>query len=76
MSNTDTNQIENLVSYGKYNEALNILNSIEKQRSLQDDEYLIKKYILIFICLDKGEFLRGKVLADEMITESKKKKKF
>ena len=72
MSNTDINQIENLISHGKYQEAFNILSSIEKQRTLLNNELLIKKYVSIFICLDKGEFVRGRVLADEMIAESQK----
>ncbi len=74
MSNINKNQIENLVLHGRYQEALNILNSIEKQRTLLNDESLIKKYIYIFICLDKGEFERGRILADEMIAESQKNK--
>ena len=44
MSNNKFNEIEHLVLHGKYKEALTILNSKKKKKSLSDDEILIEKW--------------------------------
>ena len=68
----DNNQIEKYISIGKYEEALNILNSIEKERPLFTDEDLLKKYVLSFIYLDRGDFEKGIIIADKLIKEAHK----
>ena len=65
--------LEAFICNGQYQQALKLINSIEKERSLSIDENLIKKYVLSFIYLDKGEFKNGKTVAEEIIKESKLK---
>ncbi|MBY9006672.1 MAG: tetratricopeptide repeat protein [Candidatus Lokiarchaeota archaeon] len=60
-------QIENFIKYGKYNEALESFISIEKERKISREEILLKKYILIFVYLDQGEFYKGCEAADELL---------
>ena len=74
MSEYQDTDVNNCIKYGKYQEALKILNSIQKENPLSDDDLLKKKYVQIFICLDKGEFQKGIKLADEMIQESQERK--
>ncbi|MBY9006860.1 MAG: tetratricopeptide repeat protein [Candidatus Lokiarchaeota archaeon] len=69
----EKNQLDHYISYGKYQEALEILNLIQRDGILSDDEYLKKLYVQIFICLDNGEFHKGRELADKMIEESRKR---
>ncbi len=71
MSNNKLTEIEHLVLHGKYQQALKILNSVEKKRTITDDEMLMKLYLMIFVHLDKGEFQKGRDLADEMLKISK-----
>ncbi|MBY9006669.1 MAG: tetratricopeptide repeat protein [Candidatus Lokiarchaeota archaeon] len=73
MSDNNKN-IEKYISHGKYQEALEKLLSIKKERSLSEEEIFTYKFLEIFICLDKGEFQKGREIADEMIKESKDKK--
>ncbi len=73
MSDNKIKQYEYYISYGKYQEALEILNSIKEERTLSEDETFLVQYLHIFICLDKGEFQKGRELADEMIKECKEK---
>ncbi len=74
MSEKRNLQFNEFLSQGKYVKALQQLNLIKKKRSLSEDEILVKKYIQIFIHLDKGEFQKGRSLAEELIKDSKKKK--
>ncbi len=74
MSNEKKVEIEKLISYGKYKDALTILKSIKNERTLSDDEILTKMYIKIFIYLDKGFFEKGRKLTKKMMDEAKKKK--
>ena len=74
MPNEKINEIEYCISIGKYHQALELLNSIEKEKSLSNEEYLSKQYVEIFILLDKGEFQEGCDLADEMIKNCKMQK--
>ncbi len=66
----DDNQIEKYISIGKYEDALNNLKLIEKERILSTDEDLLKKYVLSFISLDKGDFEKGIRIADKLIKEA------
>ncbi len=76
MSSKQRQEINNYISCGKYIEALEIISSIEKERSLVDDEILLKNYIQIFKYIDEGEFQKGIDCADELIKESKEKRNF
>ncbi len=70
---SENKELEAFISYGKYQQALKLLNSIEKERTLMDDEDLIKLYIQSIIHLDKGMFQKGKTLASELIKKAKEK---
>ena len=70
----DDNQIEHYISNGKYQEAFEALNSIQSERKLSENEILKKKYVEIFLCLDNGDFQKGRDIADEMIKLSIKYK--
>ena len=74
MSINQENRISDLISCGKYQDAFKELEEIKKERSLTEKEKLDKKYISIFIYLDKGEFLKGVEIADHLIKECKEKK--
>ncbi len=65
-------QVNEYISHGKFQSALETIKLIEEERKLSDDESLIKKYARIFLYLDKGKFQLGRTLADEMIKESRK----
>ena len=73
MSNSLNDQLNKFISVGHFQKALNLLNSVNKERSLSDDEILTKMYAKIFIYLDKGDFQEGRTLADKMIEEAKKR---
>ncbi|MBN1217042.1 MAG: tetratricopeptide repeat protein [Candidatus Lokiarchaeota archaeon] len=64
--------IEKYISIGQYEQALAFLKSIEGERELTNEEELLRKYSEIFILLDKGEFQKGSLLADEMINDAQK----
>ena len=66
-------ELEYRITNGKFKQALIFLNSIEKERSLSDDEVLIKKYVQSFICLDEGKLQKGKEFAKELIKEAQEK---
>ncbi len=76
MSDNQFNQINHFISNGKFQQALEIINSNKKKRILPEDGSLLKMYIEIFIHLDKGDFKKGSKIADEMISESQKKENF
>ncbi|MBY9005929.1 MAG: tetratricopeptide repeat protein [Candidatus Lokiarchaeota archaeon] len=67
------NKIEKQISVGNYNQALEILNSIKKERELSNEEDLIRKYVSCFIYLDKGKYKEGRILAIKIIKESRRK---
>ncbi len=71
MVNNQYNQIEFLISIGKYSQVLELFKSLEITRTLSDDESLLKMYVQVFIYLDKGDFQKGVDLADKMIKQSK-----
>lgn len=73
MSNNKLSEVEQLISYGEYKKALDLLNATEKKKQLSDDEILLKKYIQIFIHLDEGEFQKGRDIADDLLVDSIKK---
>ena len=66
-------KVNNYISCGNFQSALETIKLIEEERKLTDDESLLKKYAQIFVYLDKGEFQQGRNLADKMIKESRKK---
>ncbi len=67
MSEDYYNLIEGCISRGQFKKALDILNSIEKEQQELDNLRLIRKYLNIYIYLDKGEFLKGNTEADQLI---------
>ncbi len=73
MNHIKNDLIENCILHGKFHEALNSLNSIERRRVLSDNELLMKKLTKIYICIDKGDFKKGRSIADEMIKLSQEK---
>ncbi|MBY8982536.1 MAG: tetratricopeptide repeat protein [Candidatus Lokiarchaeota archaeon] len=73
MSNNQYIEIDHFIAHGKYVEALDIISSIKKERELSDKEILLKKFIMIYIYLDKGEFQKGKDAAEALIQESQNK---
>ena len=70
MYDNQYNLINDLFSRGKFQKALEVLNSTKKEQISSDDLILFKKYIQVFINLDKGEFQKGSIKADELIKES------
>ncbi|MBN1217044.1 MAG: tetratricopeptide repeat protein [Candidatus Lokiarchaeota archaeon] len=73
---SNNNIIDKYISHGEYQEALKLLNSYKKERSLDEEETLYFQYLEIFICLDKGEFHKGLELAKSMIKECRAKHQY
>ncbi len=64
-------QIERLVEQAKFNEALSEIKNIKQSEQLTKNEHLTLKYLKSTLYLKKGQFKKGKQVANQLLEESR-----
>ncbi|MFX0207709.1 MAG: tetratricopeptide repeat protein [Candidatus Hodarchaeota archaeon] len=75
MEREELHQAEELLTQMKYNQALPIIESIEKKESLTQDDLLMCQILKSQIMTGKGVYEEGRRLAEAALTESQRQRK-